>query len=63
MINYDALNESPKKHFNDAVENLAAFRRHADSIMYYCGNDLSDSDQKKMREAYDLVCKAIDLIN
>lgn len=63
MINYDALNESQRQHFSEAVENLVAFRGHADCIMYYCGNYLSDSDHKKFREAYDLVCKAIDLIN
>jgi hypothetical protein len=63
MINYDALNEKQRQHFENAVNSLSAFRSHADAIMYYCGNTPSDEDLDKFREAYDLVCKAIDLIN
>lgn len=63
MIDYDALDEKQREHFTKVVENLASFRSHADYIMYFSDNTPSDGDLKKFREAYDLVCKAMDIIN
>lgn len=63
MVNYDALDEKQREHFREAIGNLASFRSHAEYIMYISDNTPGDGDLNKFREAYDLVCKAMDIIN
>jgi hypothetical protein len=63
MIKYDELNERQKELFQNATDALQTFRVQADAIMYYSFNPLSEENQQKFREAYDLVCQAMDIIN
>ena len=45
---------------NEAIKCLQRARKWLDQAMYYTGEPMTDADLQKVREAYDLICKAND---
>lgn len=45
---------------NKAMSHIDKARQWLDNAMYYSGEPLTDSEQKRIRESYDLLCKACD---
>ena len=43
-----------------AIECLQNARKWLDQAMYYSGEEMPENDFKKVRESYDLICKAND---
>ena len=46
----------------EAVKCLQNARKWLDQAMYYTEPQLPDGEQKKVRAAYDTVCKSIDML-
>ena len=46
----------------EAIESLQTARKWLDQAMYYTEPQLPDGEQKKVRAAYDTVCKSIDML-
>ena len=45
-----------------AREGIKEIRGFLDAAMYYMGTPMPDNEFKKVREAYDSICKANDLL-
>jgi len=43
-----------------ATRKIEEARSYLDTAMYYTGEPMEESEFKKVREAYDLICKAAD---
>ena len=53
---------TPKQHYliSEAVKSIQSARKWLDQAMYYSGEEMPEKDFQRVREAYDLVCKAND---
>lgn len=49
-----------EKCIRKAVECMNVAREWLDTAMYHAGTQMPESEFKKVREAYDLICKAND---
>lgn len=47
---------------DEAVRCLQSARKWLDQAMYYTEPQLPDNEQKKVRAAYDTICKSIDML-
>ena len=55
---------TPKQHYliSEAIKCIQSARKWLDQAMYYSGEEMPENELKKVRKAYDEMCRANDLL-
>jgi hypothetical protein len=55
---------TPKQHYliSEAIKCIQSARKWLDQAMYYSGEEMPENELKKVRQAYDEICRANDLL-